>query len=416
MSNTIGSYETIKTLGTGAFGTVKLVKSKKSGNLYAIKIIFKQNVTRAQMGAQLQKEISIMKSLKHPNIVQIHQCLSSADYIYIVMDFAPGGELFTKITRGGTLSNNECRRYVRQLCSALKYCHSLNVCHRDIKPQNILLDENDNALLADFGFASIMSWDEEVDHSSGKFNRDDGVPTAMEFTNNITHEDISMEAPSRLMKKMSTICGTMGYMAPEIYNRDKYYGDKADVWSLGVVIYVLLVGFMPFRETDTVKDVFKVPKHVGNDATDFMSKMLILEPENRWSARRLLEHPWLTGDEEIEEEERTARQDSYADDEEEEEDDERTRDFTRPIPRNIKKGSLLRDISRCLNDDSDTKWRVVEENDVIKVATYTSTGPKFFSITFSNGSLHVNNHTIDSNRTAMRKLESAIDKCIRNLD
>ncbi|CAM9134129.1 unnamed protein product, partial [Sphacelaria rigidula] len=254
----IGEYEATRVLGTGAFGTVKLAKKKNSDVLYAIKSISKQSILRSQMGSQVKKEISIMKVLDHPNIVQIVEVLMSTENLYIVMDYVSGGELYAKITRGGKLSDTECRRYVYQLCSALNYCHLRNVCHRDIKPENILLDAYDNVLLADFGFASIMEVEELV-------NR---------------------------MKVMSTMCGTLAYMAPEILQREKYLGDKADIWSLGVMIYVLLVGFMPFRDTDATKSKYTTPKHVRDDAADFISKMLILEPEKRFSARRLLLHPW----------------------------------------------------------------------------------------------------------------------------
>ena len=288
----IGEYSTTKTLGTGAFGTVKLAKKKNSEVLYAIKSISKQSILRSRMGDQVKKEISIMKSLDHPNIVQIFEVLMSTDYLYIVMAFVSGGELYSKITRGGKLSDGECCRYVRQLCSALNYCHQKNVCHRDIKPENILVDEHDNVLLADFGFASIMEVEDMKRDLRSRSKDQDATP--MSFSH--SDEDLSgrsMEGSSRIMKAMSTVCGTTSYMAPEIFHREKYLGDKADIWSLGVVIYVLLVGFMPFREDDVKKDKYSMPKYVRAEASDFVSKMLILDFGDRYSARRLLEHPWV---------------------------------------------------------------------------------------------------------------------------
>lgn len=262
----IGEYTTSKTLGTGAFGTVVLGKLKNSETLYAIKAISKQHVIRHRMESQIKKEISIMRDLDHPNIVKIFEVLMSTDYLYIVMEFVSGGELYTKITRGGKLGDRECGKYVHQLCSALSYCHEKNVCHRDIKPQNILINEEDNVFLVDFGFASIMMPAEE---SSGT----------------------NMEGCSRV-KSMSTMCGTAAYMAPEILQRERYFGDKADIWSLGIVIYVLLVGLMPFTDGDS-KTKYTIPKFVKPQASDFVSKMLIPEPEDRYSATRLLLHPWL---------------------------------------------------------------------------------------------------------------------------
>lgn len=287
----IGEYSTSKTLGTGAFGTVKLAKKKNSDVLYAIKSISKQSILRSRMGDQVKKEISIMKSLDHPNIVQIFEVLMSTDYLYIVMAFVSGGELYSKITRGGKLSDGECRRYVRQLCSALNYCHGRNVCHRDIKPENILVDAHDNVLLADFGFASIMEVkDIKRDH---RFSSKDEEAMPMSLPSDEDLSDRTMEGCSKVMKAMSTVCGTTAYMAPEILHREKYFGDKADIWSLGVVIYVLLVGFMPFGEGDVKKDRYTMPKYVHEEASDFVSKMLILDYEERYSARRLLEHPWV---------------------------------------------------------------------------------------------------------------------------
>lgn len=269
----IGDYITTKTLGTGAFGMVKLAKKRDSDTQYAIKSISKQSILRTQMGAQVKKEISILKGLDHPNIVKIFEVLMSTEYLYIVMEFISGGELYSKITRTGKLNDTECRRYVHQLCSALDYCHKSNVCHRDIKPENILLDKDDNALLADFGFASIIQIEDSLS------------------------ADGAMEGQSKVMKKMSTMCGTMSYMAPEILNRDKYFGDKVDIWALGVVIYVLLVGFMPFKESDLTAANYSVPKYpkdINREAADFVSKMLVLEPSDRYSAGLLLEHPWMS--------------------------------------------------------------------------------------------------------------------------
>ena len=291
----IGEYETTKTLGVGAFGTVKLAKKKNSDQLFAIKCISKQSILRSRMGSQVKKEISIMKDLDHPNIVRVLEVLMSTEHLYIVMDFVSGGELYAKITRGGRLSDTACRRYVRQLCSALNYCHSRNVCHRDIKPENILLDEHDNVLLADFGFASIMEVDPSVTDRARVVSQESSAASSLELDEFCAYEasERTMEGSSKRMKAMSTMCGTMSYMAPEILNREKYMGDKADIWSLGVVIYVLLVGFMPFRDEDNKKSEYTTPKCVKEEASDFVSKMLILEPGERYSARRLLLHPWV---------------------------------------------------------------------------------------------------------------------------
>ena len=403
----IGSYETSKTLGTGAFGTVVLAKKQNSEKLYAIKSISKKNIIRSQMASQVKKEISIMKSLEHPNIVQIYEVLSSSEYLYIVMDYVPGGELYTKIARGGKLTNNECRRYTRQLCRALHYCHSKNVCHRDIKPQNILLDANDNVLLADFGFASIMEV-EELQNNNTSFVKND-VVNEMDLSNIGPNRNRSMEGPSRIMKNMSTVCGTMSYMAPEISSRERYTGDKADIWSMGIVIYVLLVGFMPFKESDTEKNKFTTPSYMTRDAHHFISSMLTLDPSKRYSARKLLNHRWLSEMEDIPE---TVSLKEDSSDSEEQDDDEEPElicsDFTSIIPKE-KYNDILQVLSENMKEDG---WNVRIINGALRGSKMSLTGMVAVSIEVVGETLEVRNANItrDANVSVMNELSSLIKK------
>ena len=144
------------------------------------------------------------------------------------MEYVKGGELFSKIAQyGGKIPETSCKRYVYQICDALDYCHNLNVCHRDIKPQNILLDEKDNVKLVDFGFATIMEMEDTDDFD--EFNR-------------------GMEAQSYKMRQTHTLCGTDAYMAPELVSRKTYMGDKVDIWAMGTVAYFLLTGKLPFKK------------------------------------------------------------------------------------------------------------------------------------------------------------------------
>ena len=406
----IGSYETSKTLGTGAFGTVVLAKKKHSDKLYAIKSISKKNILRSQMSSQVKKEISIMKSLEHPNIVQIYEVLSSAEYLYIVMDYVSGGELYTKITRGGKLGNNECRKYVRQLCSALEYCHSRNVCHRDIKPQNILLDKNDNVLLADFGFASIMEVEELQKGVSDTTPTDDNLANSEEFSSTEdTDTNRTMEGTSRIMKNMSTVCGTMSYMAPEIFNREKYMGDKADIWSLGVVIYVLLVGFMPFKETDTLKSKFTTPNYVTKDAHNFISNMLVIEALKRYSARRLLLHRWISELEDISEGEDSAKEEISDSDENSEEgsQDGIDSDFTSVITK--QHSDILEILFREMKEDG---WNVRMINGALRASKMSLTGIVVVSIEVVGNTLEVRNANLsrDANVEVMKDLSVLIKK------
>ena len=269
----IGEYITTKTLGVGGFGTVKLAKKINTPtDLVAIKCIDKQYICRSNMVAQVQKEISIMKDLDHPNIVRVHEVLMSPQYLYIVMDYIPGGELYSQITKFGKLSEIKCRKYVHQLCQALRYCHSRKICHRDIKPQNILIDDRtDRVFLVDFGFSSVMT------------KSDDDC-----------QEETGLEGNSKVLRNMSTVCGTLGYMAPEIYHRKRYRGDKTDIWSLGVVVYVLLCGIMPFRDSDVSRSTYVTPSSVGDDGILFLKSMLNVVPEERLSASKLLDLSWVS--------------------------------------------------------------------------------------------------------------------------
>lgn len=408
----IGSYETSKTLGTGAFGTVVLAKKRNSDRQYAIKSISKKNILRSQMGSQVKKEIGIMKSLEHPNIVQIFEVLSSADYLYIVMDFVSGGELYTKITKSGRLSNASCRRYVKQLCSALNYCHSRNVCHRDIKPQNILLDKNDNVLLADFGFASIMEVD-ELGKNDVTFGNDDGETRTMELSRESNDKHRSMEGQSRMMKNMSTVCGTMSYMAPEIFNREKYTGDKADIWSLGIVIYVLLVGFMPFKEADEVKSKFSIPSFVSKDASDFVSNMLILEPRKRYSARRLLLHPWVINESESVNVKEYSSESDDNDDDSDDNNDPIGSDFTSEISnKSLRHDGIIETVGSRMKE-SDWNVRYIDKG--IKASKMSLSGVVVVSIKVVGTILEVHNANIsrDANSKVMGELSTLIKTVVK---
>jgi len=225
------------------------------------------------MGIQVSKEVSILKQLKHKNIVSIEEVLMSPKYLYILMEYVKGGELFSKIAQyGGKIPEISCKRYVYQICDALDYCHNLNVCHRDIKPQNILLDEKDNVKLVDFGFATIMEM-EDTDNDFDEFNR-------------------GMEAQSYKMRKTHTLCGTDAYMAPELVSRKTYMGDKVDIWAMGTVAYFLLTGKLPFKKFD-VKRLMYNTLDLTPEQNDFISKCLAIFPEERHSARRLLLHKWI---------------------------------------------------------------------------------------------------------------------------
>ena len=320
-----GSYTTTGlTLGKGAFGVVECVRSEDyPDKLFAMKCISKQNIIRENMGLQVSKEVSILKKLKHPNVVNIQEILMSESYLYIVMEYITGGELYEKIAKSIFLPEEVCIRYTTQICKALEFCHGMNVCHRDIKPQNILLDKYDNIKLVDFGFASIMEVEIEADnvHVPNNHLHNNGIETVT--LKDIDTSRLSMEAPSQVMKNMHTMCGTTQYMAPEILTRNTYSGDKVDIWAFGTVVYLMSVGQMPFDVDDKFRESYNKPSNIGKTALDFISHTLDVDPDKRWSAGKLLTHKWLSsyreddsngGTSEEEEDFRVERQNSANDD------------------------------------------------------------------------------------------------------
>nr|BAD95977.1 Ser/Thr protein kinase [Lotus japonicus] len=163
------------------------------------------------MVEQIKREISIMKIVRHPNIVRLHEVLSSQTKIYIILEFVMGGELYDRIVQRGKLSEDESRRYFQQLIDAVAHCHKKGVYHRDLKPENLLLDAFGNLKVSDFGLSALTKQGVDLLH---------------------------------------TTCGTPSYVAPEVLSNQGYDGAAADVWSCGVILYVLKAGYLPFEEAD----------------------------------------------------------------------------------------------------------------------------------------------------------------------
>ena len=298
----LGSYEVLSEVGSGTFGTVLKVRDMRYSKVMAMKCISKTKIQRNKMGIQVKKEINTMKILNHPNIVRIKDVLMDKSYLYITMEYVSGGELYSKMASTGKMQESMAKKYFRQIIEGVKYCHDLNICHRDIKPENILLDANDMVKIADFGFASIMEIDDykrpssyisEVPLSQNKHELDEFL--AYTEDDPIAKDDGFERMESKIMMKLSTICGTSMYMAPEITKRTGYFGDKADIWSCGVVLFYLLVYSLPFKDGEVKGDDIstKLPPYLTDDAKDLLCNILRYEPEHRLSARRILDHSWF---------------------------------------------------------------------------------------------------------------------------
>ena len=269
MPQRVGRYEIGKTLGEGTFGKVKYAVNTETGERVAVKILDKEQIQQQNMGAQIKKEISIMKLVKHPNVVQLKEVLASRTKIFIVIEFIAGGELFDKIVEAGKFDTKKSRKYFRQLISGVSFCHQQDVCHRDLKPENLLLDKDRNLKISDFGLSNFASGGEEPTSGSSE-------------------------------TLLHTTCGTPNYVAPEVLADKGYDGKSADVWSCGVILYVLLAGFLPFDEGTMSKLFRKIqkaeyefPPWFDDGAKDLISKILVTDAKQRLTMKEIKRHPWF---------------------------------------------------------------------------------------------------------------------------
>ncbi|XP_061367338.1 CBL-interacting serine/threonine-protein kinase 10-like isoform X3 [Gastrolobium bilobum] len=262
-SNTLMQrYELGRLLGKGTFAKVYYGRSAITNQSVAIKVIDKDKVFRTGLADHIIREISVMRLVKHPNIIQIFEVMATKKNIYYVMEYAKGGELFKKVAKG-KLKEDVAHKYFKQLVNAVDFCHSRGVYHRDIKPENLLLDENENLKVTDFGLSALA-----------ESKRQDGL--------------------------LHTTCGTPAYVAPEVFKRKGYDGAKADVWSCGVVLFVLLAGYLPFRDSNLMemyrkinKAEFACPNWFPREVRKLLCKILDPNPNTRISLPRIQQCSWF---------------------------------------------------------------------------------------------------------------------------
>ncbi|EYC03416.1 hypothetical protein Y032_0094g2745 [Ancylostoma ceylanicum] len=203
---------------------------------------------------------SIVPNESHPNILRLKGYFHDQQRVYIILEYADGGELYNRLKKKGRLEEPEAARYVRQLADALSYCHAKRVIHRDIKPENILLDQKGNVKIADFGWAVVAS------HS-----------------------------------RRQTVCGTLDYLPPEMIS-GKSHDHTVDNWAIGVLLYEMLVGHPPFEYSDQSQTLqaimhcrFIIPPFVSEGPSDLIRKLVIKEPSMRLSLAGVMAHPWVVG-------------------------------------------------------------------------------------------------------------------------
>ncbi|CAM9642889.1 unnamed protein product [Scytosiphon promiscuus] len=268
MVKTVGKYQVGRTIGEGTFGKVKLAINTETGDKMAIKVLDKSIIQRQNMGAQVKREISIMKLVRHPYVVQLKEVLASSSKIFLVCELITGGELFDKIVEKQRFTEDEARFYFRQLLEGIEYCHSQGVCHRDLKPENILLDGAGNVKISDFGLSNLYSGGDD-----------------------------------EALKLLHTTCGTPNYVAPEVLADKGYDGRMADVWSMGVILYVLLAGFLPFDEPSMSTLFSKIqaadfsyPRWFSPEARSVIDRILVPDPKQRLTLAQMKAHPFWDAD------------------------------------------------------------------------------------------------------------------------
>ncbi|XP_046708330.1 serine/threonine-protein kinase MARK2 isoform X9 [Silurus meridionalis] len=255
----VGHYRLLKTIGKGNFAKVKLAKHILTGKEVAVKIIDKTQLNSSSL-QKLFREVRIMKLLNHPNIVKLFEVIETEKTLYLVMEYASGGEVFDYLVAHGRMKEKEARAKFRQIVSAVQYCHQKCIVHRDLKAENLLLDADMNIKIADFGFSN-------------------------EFT---------------VGNKLDTFCGSPPYAAPELFQGKKYDGPEVDVWSLGVILYTLVSGSLPFdgqnlkelRER-VLRGKYRIPFYMSTDCENLLKKFLILNPTKRGSLEQIMKDRWM---------------------------------------------------------------------------------------------------------------------------
>ncbi|KAL3282287.1 hypothetical protein HHI36_005475 [Cryptolaemus montrouzieri] len=256
----LNDFELGNRLGRGKFGRVFLAREKKTGYLVALKTLLKKELVKGRVETQILREIEIQSHLKHPNILQL-LCWFHDDYrIYMALEYAGQGELYTHLQKapGGHFDEYLSAKYTYQVADALEYIHEMKVIHRDIKPENLLLTLSGNIKLADFGW--------------------------------------SVHAPS---SKRSTMCGTLDYLPPEMVE-GRQYGHYVDLWCLGVLCYEFLVGRPPFEsagQDETYRKIRQIdmqfPSWVPPGARDLISRLLVHDAQKRLPIQQVMKHPWI---------------------------------------------------------------------------------------------------------------------------
>ncbi|OJJ48745.1 hypothetical protein ASPZODRAFT_130863 [Penicilliopsis zonata CBS 506.65] len=258
----LDQYKTVRNLGEGSFGKVKLAIHQPSGRQVALKIIPRRKLLSRDMVGRVEREIQYLQLLRHPHIIKLYTVIATKTDIVMVLEYAER-ELFDYLVKRGKCNDDEARKFFQQIICAVEYCHRHKIVHRDLKPENLLIDSEKKVKIADFGLSNIMT--------DGNF--------------------------------LKTSCGSPNYAAPEVISGKLYAGPEVDVWSCGVILYVLLVGRLPFDD-DYIPALFRkiaagnfhMPSYISSGAARLIKSMLQVHPVHRITIPEIRQDPWFLKD------------------------------------------------------------------------------------------------------------------------
>ena len=261
------TYSITETIGKGTFGKVKLAYSIRNPKMkYACKILEKSNITEEEDLKRCNREMSILKHMDHPNVIKTYEIISDSLRYYIIMEYCSEGELFDHIVKESRFSEEKSAFYFYQIISGIDYIHSKNICHRDLKPENLLLNSDDELKIIDFGLSNYKTKEKNY-----------------------------------LLK---TPCGSPCYASPEMILGKKYDGFGIDVWSIGIILFAMLCGYLPFEEgqgenknellfKNIVKCKLNYPEEfVGKNAKNLLKRIIVRNPKERITIKEIKKHPF----------------------------------------------------------------------------------------------------------------------------
>ncbi|KAJ3321216.1 MAP microtubule affinity-regulating kinase 1 [Blyttiomyces sp. JEL0837] len=256
----VGNYEILKTIGEGSFAKVKLAIHRFTNHKVAIKVIDKEKLPDEYSLKNIHREAQIMRMLDHPNIIQLFEVMETKRELFLVLEYAAGGEVLDFIVSHGRLKEKQARVFMSQIVSALEFCHGIGIVHRDLKAENLLLADDGTIKISDFGLSNMFN----------------------------------------VGSTLSTFCGSPVYSAPELIEGKKYVGPEVDAWSLGINLYAMVVGDLPFADSNLsalyesiVKCNYLLPDYLSPECKDLISKLLVVNPKRRLACSQVREHPWM---------------------------------------------------------------------------------------------------------------------------